>query len=277
MNESTEESPPSGPTTTFAAAPAAAPIDVNERFTLLGVPIDAVDLRSATRRILAWAGDRRGRFVCVRDVHGLMRAVDDATLMAVHRRAAMVTPDGMPIARIGRWRGHEVSQTCGSDLMESVLAAGLDGGLRHYFYGGQEGVADELADAFRRRLPELQVVGTCCPPFRALSAAELAEHVDRINASEAQVVWVGISTPKQEYWMDAAAPRLTGTAIGVGAAFDFHTGRVHRAPVWIRHMMLEWAYRVVREPKRLLGRYLSVVPRFVLLCIAESVRDRRSR
>ena len=252
----------------------AAEPEARVRFDVLGVPVDALDLPTAVRRIVGWAGDRVGRYVCVRDVHGVMRARDDATLMAIHHDADMVTPDGMPLVRIGRRRGYRVSQTCGGDLMETLLDEGRAHGLTHYLYGGNDGVADELAAKLVARFPGLEIVGTHCPPFRALSDEEMRRDAAAIEASGADVVWVGLSTPKQELWMSAMRPLSSATSIGVGAAFDFHAGHVPRAPVWVRKLTLEWAYRVAREPRRLGRRYGVMVPRFLAALAAERLRGK---
>lgn len=236
-------------------------------YDVLGVPVSATTLDSASGAIANWAKDDIGRCVFIRDVHGVMQAQDDVQLMQLHHQAAMVTPDGMPLVWLGRKAGFDVSRTCGPDLMERVLANSPMTGLKHFFYGGKPGVAEQLKSAFERRYPGLDVVRTDTPPFRPLSPDELTEVARDINESGADVVWVGLSTPKQEHLMHALVPQVRATLIGVGAAFDFHTGAVKRAPHWMRGVGLEWSWRLASEPRRLWRRYLVMAPRFVWMII----------
>ncbi len=199
-------------------------------YDVLGVPVSATTLDTASGVIASWAKDDIGRYVFIRDVHGVMQAQNDPQLMQLHRQAAMVTPDGMPLVWLGRKAGLDVSRTCGPDLMERVLADSPATGLKHFFYGGKPGVAEQLKSHFETLFPGLRVVRTDTPPFRPLTTAELDEVACDINNSGADVVWIGLSTPKQEHLMHALAPHVRATLVGVGAAFDFHTGAVKRIP-----------------------------------------------
>ena len=234
-------------------------------YDVLGVPVSVTTLSAASALIHAWADDDHGRFVCIRDVHGIMQAVDNPAFAALHQHAAMVTPDGMPIVWLGRRAGLPVERTCGPDLIDRVLADSAASGLRHYFYGGKPGVAEKLKAAFEARYPALQVVGTSTPPFRDLTDQEVSEIAATIQASGAQVVWVGLSTPKQEFLMQRLAPLTSATLIGVGAAFDFHAGLVKRAPKWMQKTGIEFLHRLASEPRRLWRRYLIMAPRFLWL------------
>ncbi|MBB4053775.1 N-acetylglucosaminyldiphosphoundecaprenol N-acetyl-beta-D-mannosaminyltransferase [Devosia subaequoris] len=232
-------------------------------YDILGVPVTVTSLDQAAETIETWARDEIGRFVCIRDVASLMTIIEDPALAPIHREAAMITPDGMPLVMVGKLRGLPVERTCGPDLIDHVCARSPASGLRHYFYGGKEGVAETLAGVFQARYPGLIVAGYECPPFRPLTAEEDEAVVARIIASGADVVWVGISSPKQEVWMQGHYRRLPQTLIGVGAAFDFHAGTVRRAPRWMQKSGLEWAFRLLSEPKRLWYRYLVLAPKFV--------------
>ena len=234
-------------------------------FAVLGIPISVTTIDQSQSRITAWSRDDIGRFVCVREVASLMASINDPNLTALHFDAAMVLPDGMPLVWIGKRRGLPVERTCGPDLMQAVLAASPQTGLKHYLYGGKPGVAEMLAQRFTQKYPGLQIVGTECPPFRPLTRPEILQVRARIRQSGADVVWVGISSPKQDVWMHDNYRHLTQTLIGVGAAFDFHSGTVKRAPVWMRNSGLEWLHRLVSEPRRLWRRYLILAPRFVFL------------
>ena len=211
----------------------------------------------------------------VRDVASVMAMHADPALLAVSRRTAMNVPDGMPLVSIGRRRGLPVERACGPDLMERVLMEGAGTGLKHFFYGGKEGVADLLARRFRARNRGIEIVGTFSPPFRPMTPEEDAEIVRMIRASGADIVWVGISSPRQDLWMDAHLGRLPVTMIGVGAAFDFHAGTVRRAPGWMQRANLEWLFRLLSEPRRLWRRYLVLAPKFVWLTGADWLRAAR--
>lgn len=215
---------------------------------------------------MGWIKSRSPHYVCVRDVHGIMRAQDDAELLAIHNGAGLVTPDGMPLVWLCRWRGHkEVSRVCGADLVDALCSASVENGARHYFYGGKPGVAERMAKRLQEMHPGLKVAGCSTPPFRALDVAEDAAITSEIAATRPDIVWIGLSTPKQEFWMRDHVGRIPGaTLMGVGAAFDFYAGDVKRAPKWMHHSGLEWAHRLVSEPTRLWRRYLVLAPQFVV-------------
>ncbi|MBV8780539.1 MAG: WecB/TagA/CpsF family glycosyltransferase, partial [Phycisphaerae bacterium] len=174
--------------------------------------------------------------------------------------------DGMPMVWLNRLAGNaHVSRVYGPDLMLKVCGEGVAKGIKHYFYGGADGVADLLASRLIARFPGLQVVGTCCPPFRKMTEAEDAELIATINDSGADIVWVGLSTPKQERWMSSHVGKVNAPVlIGVGAAFDFHAGLKKQAPAWMQKSGMEWFYRLCTEPRRLWKRYLRNNPLFVL-------------
>ena len=234
-----------------------------ETYHVLGVPISVTTLDPASDAVARWSGDMRGRYVCVRDVHGIMQAQDNPEFKALHEEAAMVTPDGMPLVWLGRRAGLPVERTAGADLMEHVFAR--QDGLRHYLYGGRDDVARELESRLKRRFPKMVTVAAETPPYHGLSDEELKQLADRIISTGADVVWIGLSTPKQEYLMRRLAPHVPATLIGVGAAFDFHSGMVKRAPLWMQRSGLEWLHRFASQPRRLWKRYLVMAPRFVWL------------
>jgi len=213
---------------------------------VLGVPVTLINLKAAVKTILNWVERGEGKYICVRDVHGLMTSHRDPRLMQIHRSAGMVTPDGMPLVWISKLRSRvSTGRVCGSDLVDALCNAGQATGLRHYFYGGKAGVAEAMVESLRLKYPNLSVAGLRSPPFRPLTEAEHADVVDAINNSGAQVVWVGLSTPKQEHWMREHVSRIKGaTLIGVGDAFDFHSGAVARAPKLMQDSGLEWIHRL---------------------------------
>jgi len=178
--------------------------------------------------------------------------------------ANLVTPDGMPVVWALRLLGVQAERVYGPDLMLAVCQRSGQEGWRHYFYGGAEGVAEQLAMAFQEKFEGFQTVGVECPPFRDLTPAEDLEMVARINNSQAQIVWVGLGSPKQDLWLAEHRAALSAPVlIAVGAAFDFYTGRVRQAPRWMQRTGLEWLFRLVSEPRRLWRRYLSSNPKFI--------------
>jgi N-acetylglucosaminyldiphosphoundecaprenol N-acetyl-beta-D-mannosaminyltransferase len=236
-----------------------------ERVNVLGVGVSAIDLPSAVAIIGDWVATRTPNYVCVSGVHGMMESQDDASLRTIHNRAGLVTPDGMPLVWLGRLAGfREMTRVYGPDLMLACCAESEKRGWRHFFYGGGDGVAELLIDRLRQRFPMMQIAGTYTPPFRALSDVEELEVARQIAESRADIVWVGLSTPKQERWMAAHVGRLAAPVlIGVGAAFDFHAGLKAQAPRWMQRSGFEWLFRLVTEPRRLWRRYLRNNPRFV--------------
>ncbi|MCB1548032.1 MAG: WecB/TagA/CpsF family glycosyltransferase [Hyphomicrobiaceae bacterium] len=250
-----------------------------ETVMILGVPVSAIDMTQALAAIGDLVATRRGGFICVADVHSVMQARTNMKHRAALEAAALVTPDGTPLSWVGRLRGFSsMARVSGPDLLPAACAASRETGWRHYFYGGAEGVADELARRLSQRFPGLVVAGTECPPFRALSQDEMQAALDRIVAAKPDIVWVGLGCPKQELWMHEHASKLAGAvSIGIGAAFDFHAGRIHRAPVWMQRNGLEWLHRLWSEPRRLWYRYLVLAPKFVTAALAEHYRLRRMR
>ena len=246
----------------------------DERYDVLGVPVSVLTMESAVARIEDWARDDVGRFVCIREVASLMAIRDDPAIAPLHQDAAMITPDGMPLVAIGKLRGLPVERVCGPDLIVEMMRRSGESGLSHYFYGGREGVAEEMARRFRERFPDVRIAGWESPPFGELSEEQNEAALERLRASGADVVWIGISSPRQDAWMWRNYKRLPQTLIGVGAAFDFHSGEVKRAPLWMQKSGLEWAYRLGAEPKRLWRRYLIQAPRFVGLVLRDGLARR---
>lgn len=235
------------------------------RVNVLGVGVSAIDMTAALELISAWITARTRSYVCVSGVHGVMECQRDEDLRRIHNDARLVTPDGMPLVWIGRLRGfRSMDRVYGPELMLRCCERLLSTECRHFFYGGGEGVAELLVDRLRERWPSLAVVGTHTPPFRQLTFAEREEIARRINESEADIVWVGLSTPKQERWMAAMRDLLAPPVlIGVGAAFDFNARLKRQAPRALQRAGLEWAFRLTTEPRRLWRRYLRNNPRFL--------------
>ncbi len=235
------------------------------RFNVLGVSVSAMNLRLATEAVLEALRTRRKGYVCVTGVHGVTEAQNDPEFRRILNASFLNTTDGMPLVWLGKhYVGGEVDRVYGPDLMLEIFAATQATPFRHFFYGGAPGVAEELKAKLEARFPGVSICGTYCPPFRPLNAAEEAELTALVAETRPDVIWVGLSTPKQERFMAAWLPRLETTLMfGVGAAFDFHAGRVRQAPRWIQRSGFEWLYRMSCEPRRLARRYLVNNPLFL--------------
>ena len=238
-----------------------------QRENVLGVGISAVNMRSAIDTIFDWIEAGRRTYVCITGVHGVIESLASPELRDIHNRAGMVTPDGMPMAWMLWLGGHRhADRVCGPELMPDLVAASQKRGSRHFFYGSSPETLAKLKRSLRQAAPAATIAGFYSPPFRALTAAEDDAIVERINAASPDIVWVGLSTPKQEHWMAAHRSRLHAPVlIGVGAAFDIQAGVVPRAPRFMRRTGFEWTYRFCKEPRRLTRRYLHSHPRFVAM------------
>ena len=233
---------------------------------VLGTRIAAVNMEAAVDLIDTWISQEdTGRYVCVSGVHGVMESLGNPEIRAAHNGASACVPDGMPMTWVGRFQGHRsMDRVYGPDLMLRMLELSAERGYTNFFYGGAEGVADDLKARMEHRFPGLKVIGTFCPPFRPLSSEEKGRVISNLNRLMPDLLWVGLSTPKQELFMAEFHEELrVKVMIGVGAAFDFHTGRVRQAPRWMMRSGLEWFYRLCTEPRRLAPRYLRNNPAFI--------------
>ena len=235
-----------------------------ERVNVLGIGVSAITMADALAWIDHWIARRANQYICVTGVHGVMESQLDPALRVIHNRAGLVTPDGMPLVWISRLRGHRgVERVYGPDLMLACCESSVAKGYRHFFYGGATGVPERLSERLQKRFPGLQIAGQWSPPFRELTTLEEAELIERINAARPDIVWIGLSTPKQERWMARYVGRISAPVlIGVGAAFDMHAGVKKQAPRWMQRSGLEWLFRLGAEPRRLWRRYLINNPWF---------------
>jgi N-acetylglucosaminyldiphosphoundecaprenol N-acetyl-beta-D-mannosaminyltransferase len=245
------------------------------RFEVLGVPVSAITMADALDTMDTWIRARTPRYVCVTGVHGVMESQRDEEIRRIHRRAGLVTPDGMPLVWLAHLGGHaHVERVYGPDVMLASCERSIQTGARHFFFGGAPGIADRVAARLSARFPGLSVAGTCCPPFRPVTPEEDEQLIEAINAANPDIVWVGLSTPKQERWMADHVGRLRAPVlVGVGAAFDFHAGVKPQAPRWMQRYGLEWSFRLATEPRRLWKRYLINNPSFVWRVAMTWMRD----
>jgi len=246
----------------------------DDRVDILGVGVSPINLDDAIATIERWISEGSRNYVCITSVHGVMESRRDQRLRRIHNDAGMVTPDGMPLVWFSRFCGKgRTDRVCGTDLMRKMTAVSSQRGYRQFYYGGAEGVADKLKQALITAHPKLDVAGTLCPPFRELTPEEDRAVVAAINAARPHIVWVGLSTPKQEYWMARHLGRIEApVTVGVGAAFDFLAGGKRRAPLWMQRNGLEWLFRLCSEPRRLWRRYADIVPGFLTLAAGELLR-----
>jgi N-acetylglucosaminyldiphosphoundecaprenol N-acetyl-beta-D-mannosaminyltransferase len=237
---------------------------------ILGTRVHATTYRQATALVLEWAHRRSSCYVCCATVNNIMEAHDSPEFAAVMERAALVTSDGMPLVWLLRRLGvRGATRVYGPDLTPLVLAAAAEAGIPVAFYGGSEPVLRVLLEQVRRQYPALQIVYAESPPFRPPTPEEDERTVQNICASDARILFVGLSTPKQDLWMHAHLGRVGAVMLGVGAAFDFLAGSKPQAPRWMQHSGLEWLFRLATEPRRLWRRYLIHNPRFVVLALAQ--------
>jgi N-acetylglucosaminyldiphosphoundecaprenol N-acetyl-beta-D-mannosaminyltransferase len=234
-------------------------------FRVLGVRVNAVQIPDIIEVMEKWISDRSAtNYVAVTGMHGVAESRTDPYFRGILDAAGLVIPDGMPLVWLGRLQGHgEVKRrTPGAEVMEAFFQA-TGSKYSHFFYGGVPGIADLLAKTEHEK-HGIRIAGTYCPPFRPLNAAEEEEVKKLVEETKPDIIWVGLSTPKQEKWMYEHRDKINvPVMLGVGAAFDMNTGRLKRAPVWMQDRGLEWLFRLILEPRRLWRRYLVVGSSFV--------------
>ena len=243
--------------------------DLQHRF-ILGTRVDATSNTDATARILRWAKARESRYVCVCNVHMVMEAHDAPDFQKVVNAADLVTPDGMPLVWVLRVLGiRHTPRVDGSALTWHVCESAAREGIPIALYGGSEETIAAFTAFANQHFPGLRIVDSISPPYRPLTAADVEADTQKLAASEAKIVLVALGCPKQERWMAERKSRLNAVMIGIGAALDFHAGRIPRAPRWMQKTGLEWLFRLMMEPRRLWRRYLIHNPRFILLLLAQ--------
>jgi N-acetylglucosaminyldiphosphoundecaprenol N-acetyl-beta-D-mannosaminyltransferase len=235
------------------------------RVEILGVPVSASSFAGALHQVSGWVTRREHSYATFADVHSIMEARRSERMLAAHLEARFVACDGMPLVWLSRFVGAKhTERVYGPDFMTDFCGLAAESGWSVFLLGGSPGVAETLATRLTDRFPDLQVAGTLAPPFRELTKQEDDQIVATINASRADIVWVGLGCPKQELWMSAHVGRIGAPVmLGVGAAFDFLSGNVRQAPRWIQRSGFEWLFRAAREPRRLGRRYLRTIPAFV--------------
>jgi N-acetylglucosaminyldiphosphoundecaprenol N-acetyl-beta-D-mannosaminyltransferase len=244
---------------------------------ILRMRVDGTSYLAAAAQVVDWTSERFGRYICVANVHMVMEAFDNLTFRHVVNGAALVTPDGMPLVWMLRALGlREQTRVYGPTLLLHVCEQAAKAGIPIGLYGGTKQSLVALQQFLGVRFPELQVAYAFAPPFRPLTPEEDEKVVTDIMDSGARILFVGLGCPKQELWMAAHRERLKLVQLGVGAAFDFHSGRVPQAPGVLQSVGLEWLFRLMMEPRRLWRRYLLHNPRFVVLTLLQLIGLRRA-
>jgi len=232
-------------------------------FEVLGVKVAAVQLRDVLELMKQWIANKGDpHYMCVANVNNVMLAIKDQSYRHALNSADIVVPDGMPLVWIGRSHGFPLKERVyGPDLLLAFCHLAQKKGYSNFFYGGAEGVPERMVENLKSKFPGLKVVGTYSPPFRPLTKEEDEHVVQMINNASPDVLWVGLGCPKQEHWMYEHKNVIrVSVMIGVGAAFDFLSGRVRQAPKWMQNVGLEWLFRLLQEPRRLSYRYLIYNP-----------------
>ena len=203
--------------------------------------------------------------MCVSNGHTTVTAFEDEKYMMVQNSAIMALPDGEPLSIVSRKRGfREAQRVTGPDFMEQMFIRGREGnGLSHFFYGSSQETLDVLREILQKKYPGLKIAGMYSPPFRPLTEEEDEAVIEMINESNADIIWVGLGAPKQENWMYEHQDKVKGLMFGVGAGFDYHAGKLKRAPRWMQRMSLEWLMRLLQDPRRLWKRYLVTNIKFI--------------
>ena len=234
------------------------------RANVLGVGISVINMEDAVRLSDLLLQSKQQGYICVTGVHGIVEAQSDSQFRRILNSSFVTTPDGMPTVWVGRFQGHHsMRRVYGPDFMIELCRLSVERGYKHFLYGGKKGIAERLAATLAELVPGVEVVGTFTPPFRPLRAEEEAELIARVRKTQPDILWVGLSTPKQERFMAEYLSRLDAILmVGVGAGFDIHIGAVRDAPRWTKSAGLQWLHRLIQEPRRLWKRYLLNNPRF---------------
>ena len=258
----------------------ARPLLPTESERVLGLRVDPVSKAQAVEAVVDRAlGDEPGGYVCLTNVHSTVESHGSPALRSAVENALLSVPDGMPLVWILRRRGHpDTEKITGIEYMPLVASAGLQAGLRHSLYGGAPGVARRAGRRLEQLVPGVQIVGAASPPFTAIGDWPIDDLRRELERTKPHILWVGLGAPKQELWMGAMADVLeVPVMIGVGAAFDYLAGTKPAAPTFLRHMGLEWLFRLAVEPARLWRRYLVGNATFAYLFARDLISRRPSR
>ncbi len=235
---------------------------------ILGVDVCVTNMNSVVSYLIKNLESIKGKYICVANVHTTVMSYEDSTYKNIQNSSELVLPDGGPLSFISRKRGFkEAERVTGPDLMGEIFRISEEKGYTHYFYGSTEDTLNVLKKKLKEKYPKLNIVGMYSPPFRQVSKEEDEVIVNNINEANADFLWVGLGAPKQEIWMYEHKERVNSLMLGVGAGFDYYAEKIKRAPMWMQKSNLEWIYRLMQDPKRLLKRYVVTNNKFIYLCL----------
>jgi len=249
---------------------------MNEYINILGVNVSATNLSLACESIGNWIETKKKTYVCIVPVSTIVDCQSDLKYKDIVNGAGMATPDGMPLVWIGKSsKNKTIQRTYGPDLMMNMCQRSQEKGYRHYFYGSTPERSQKLKNRLKEIYPALNIVGCFSPGFQDQNTIEEEVVLKEINQAKPDVLWVGLGSPKQDYWMYNHRDKLdVPVMVGVGAAFDFISGSKPQAPRWMQQNGLEWLFRLCCEPKRLWRRYLIGNTKFVFLLIKDLFRNK---
>ena len=231
---------------------------------IMGVEIAAINMDWLLQFTDKYIQDLSGDYMCISNVHTTVTAYEDLEYRTIQNGGIMAVPDGGPLSTVGKKRGYkEMERTTGPSYMEEIFKISANKGYRHYFYGSTNDTLKTLHQKLEDKYPGIQIVGMHSPPFRPLTEEENQDIIQRINEMKPDFVWVGLGAPKQEKWMADHQGEVEGFMVGVGAGFDYFAENISRAPQWMQRWNLEWAYRLMQDPKRLFKRYWHTNTRFI--------------
>ncbi len=231
---------------------------------ILGVDIAAINMDWLLKFIKTNISKLKGDYICVSNVHTTVMASENKEYRTIQNGGILAIPDGGPLSSVGRKRGAtNMGRTTGPSLMEEIISISSQYGYSHFFYGSTQTTLDQMRDNLQQEYPQIQIAGMYSPPFRSLTEEEDEQITNNINKVSPDFIWVGLGAPKQEKWMALHQGKVNGLMIGVGAAFDYYAGNIKRAPEWMQKSNLEWLYRLLQDPKRLIKRYLITNTKFM--------------
>ncbi len=249
-----------------------------ESYSILGTDINVLNMDQTVSYIQEYLEELKGHYICVSNVHTTVMAYRDSEYRAVQNGAAMNLPDGKPLSLVQKLSGMKhAARVPGPDLMPRIFELSEERGYRHFFYGSKPQTLECLKKELSIKFPKLNIVGMYSPPFHPLTVDEDEQIIEMINETQADFIWVGLGAPKQENWMATHDGKLCGVMLGVGAGFDFHAGTTKRAPKWMQELCMEWLYRIMQDPKRLLPRYLDTNFFFISHVIQEKIFKKKEK
>ncbi|WP_404427714.1 WecB/TagA/CpsF family glycosyltransferase [Ureibacillus chungkukjangi] len=235
---------------------------------ILGVDIAAINMQWLISFIEENLKLLSGDYICVSNVHTTVLSYESDEYRMIQNSGILAIPDGGPLSTIGKNRGYtSMNRTTGPDFMHEMFSLSEKNNYRHFFYGSTQETLGKLNKKLKRRYPKINIVGMYSPPFRQLTATEDKEIINYISDLKPDFIWIGLGAPKQEIWMSKHKGKINGLMVGVGAGFDYFAGNIKRAPKWMQNKNLEWVYRLLQNPKRLLNRYLRTNSKFLWLII----------